>query len=129
MILALLFTAIYIPIRVAFLDQVAFGMMVFEYIIDVCFALDLFINFFSAFYDDQHSLITDRKTIAKNYLTGWFLIDFMAWYILYLCIVFLFIYSTARTVSQLLSIDYSEYSAWADSLVFSACLTLSECLK
>ena len=79
MIIALIFTAIYVPIRIAFLDQVPLELLIIEYIVDAIFFCDIFVNFFSAYYDDNHTIITDKKRIAKKYLTGWFLIDLVAW--------------------------------------------------
>ena len=42
------------------------------------FALDIFVAFNSAFYDEDYKVIDDRKIIARTYLKGWFLIDFFA---------------------------------------------------
>ena len=79
LVTCLVFTGVYIPIRITFLDEVPFGMLIFEYIIDGFFFLDIFINLISAYYDENHKLIDDPKTIAKSYLKGWFLVDAIAW--------------------------------------------------
>ena len=89
MVLALIFTAIYIPIRIAFLEEVDLGLLIIEYTIDGIFILDLGINFFIAYYGKNKGLITNNKTIIKHYLKGWFLIDFIAWYL----IIYIYIYS------------------------------------
>ena len=79
MVIALVFTAIYVPVRLAFLEKVSITFLVFEYIIDAIFILDIFFNFISAYYDEDHNLMTKKKQIAKNYLRGWFIIDLLAW--------------------------------------------------
>ena len=42
------------------------------------FVIDIFINFFSAYENDQFKIEDDRKKICFNYITGWFSIDIMA---------------------------------------------------
>jgi hypothetical protein len=42
------------------------------------FLIDLVLNFFSAYYDDEDDLIIDRTIIALRYLKSWFFIDFIA---------------------------------------------------
>lgn len=39
---------------------------------------DIFVNFNSAFVDDEGKCVTNRKIIAKKYLKSWFAIDFIA---------------------------------------------------
>lgn len=43
--------------------------------VDILFFCDIFIIFNTAIYDDDFLTITDRTAIAKEYLTGWFLLD------------------------------------------------------
>ena len=50
-------------------------------------------NFFTAYYDSDHNLITDNRQIAKNYLKGWFIVDALAWYNIYIYIYIIYIYS------------------------------------
>lgn len=45
---------------------------------DACFLLDIIINFFSAFYDEENKLISNNRVIARKYLSGWFAIDLIA---------------------------------------------------
>lgn len=42
------------------------------------FALDIIVEFNSAFYDNIFKLVDDRKAIASNYLQGMFFLDFIA---------------------------------------------------
>lgn len=50
----------------------------FLLIIDLIFLLDIFVIFFSAYEDEDLKIQDDRKSIAKNYLKGWFCIDVAA---------------------------------------------------
>ena len=47
-------------------------------IMDICFALDIVLTFLTCRYDEDFVLEQDRWEIAKSYLSGWFLIDFVA---------------------------------------------------
>ena len=47
------------------------------YLIDVFFLIDLILMFFTTIPETDRLIeITERKKIANNYLTGWFIIDF-----------------------------------------------------
>ena len=47
--------------------------------VDAIFWTDLVLSFFTSYPDKKTGkAITDRKLIIKNYLTGWFAIDFLA---------------------------------------------------
>lgn len=48
------------------------------YLIDICFFIDIILNFNSCFYFDEVNLIEDRSEIACNYIKGWFFIDTIA---------------------------------------------------
>lgn len=52
--------------------------MIFNYIVDCCFLIDIFIIFNSAVYDDDFEIIDDRAQIIQEYLKGWFAIDVIA---------------------------------------------------
>ena len=54
------------------------GLAVFSYIVDIVFWADIVLGFFTSFPDKSGKPITDRKSIAKNYLSGWFAIDFFS---------------------------------------------------
>ena len=79
-IFAIIYTAIYVPFKVAFLPgdlKIPFLDWV-DTIIDYIFVIDLFVNFFAA-YEKSTDFIEYRFTrIVANYLKGWFLIDFVA---------------------------------------------------
>lgn len=48
------------------------------YVIDALFLIDIFINMFSAYEDQDLRVQDDRKLIILNYLKGWFFIDIVA---------------------------------------------------
>ena len=61
------------------------GLLVANMAMDCIFLVDIFVQFKLAvekgeqgYYGDDVDLVTDRKTIAKMYLHGWFAIDFLA---------------------------------------------------
>ena len=67
------------PIKIAFInlgDYPDWDML--ENVLDCIFILDLFINFFRAYIDEEEELITDHCTIARTYLRGWFCIDLIS---------------------------------------------------
>ena len=75
----LILTAIITPIRVCLVDEKdAKNWFVVELIFDIYFWIDIVINFISAYIDNNNKRITKWSEIIKNYLTGWFIIDFVA---------------------------------------------------
>eukprot|EP00347_Sterkiella_histriomuscorum_P023005 403336321 len=51
---------------------------IIESVIDFFFFFDTIFNFFTSYYDDEYSLIDDRKVIVKGYLSGWFTLDLLS---------------------------------------------------
>ena len=78
--LVLLITCFQTPLNFAFQEELDSytWLIVVTYVIDLLFLIDIVINFNSAIQLDGIEMIDDRKTISKNYLTGWFLIDFLS---------------------------------------------------
>jgi hypothetical protein len=74
-LLLLIYTASFVPFKIAFLDTTVMSVVVIDYIVDFLFATDIFVNFFCAYYDDDRNLIVDRKVIAIRYLKSWFIFD------------------------------------------------------
>ena len=81
MIFILVLACLITPYRLAFIkndsDDSVFN-VAFVYLIDILFLVDIIIIFNTAYQDEFFKLITNRKVIAKNYLTGWFTIDLVA---------------------------------------------------
>lgn len=66
------------PYRISFIedeDAVDETFNQIDYFIDISFFLDLLLNFFFAFKDQDDNLITSHKKIILNYLKLWFWID------------------------------------------------------
>ncbi|CAD8153584.1 unnamed protein product [Paramecium octaurelia] len=77
-IIALLYVCFLVPYEISFKNDDTAESAVqlgFNITIDILYGIDIVINFFSAYVDDQDELIVDRKIIIKHYLTGWFLLD------------------------------------------------------
>jgi hypothetical protein len=75
----LLYTALYVPVKVAFFDETSDFMFAFDLIVDFSFLTDIVLTFFTSVEDTDANGITrmfyDKAEIAKRYLSGWFLID------------------------------------------------------
>lgn len=75
----LILTAIITPIRVGFIDDRDVDDWYYiDLSFDIYFGVDIIVNFLSAYHDEKNKLITKFSGIIKNYLTGWFPIDFIA---------------------------------------------------
>jgi hypothetical protein len=56
-----------IPLLVAFQDErEIFAYTVIDMVTNAMFALNIIVTFLSAFYDDEHNLITRHKVIVTN---------------------------------------------------------------
>lgn len=85
MAILLCIMAFYIPYRVCFYwndeeeEDETSPVFLFEMMVDAMFALDIILNFFTAYTDHSTSLvITSHKLIAKKYLKSYFLVDLIA---------------------------------------------------
>jgi potassium voltage-gated channel Eag-related subfamily H protein 7 len=75
----LIFTAYVTPYEVAFLSTKMNLMFWINRFVDIVFILDIFKNFLTAYFDDYEQYwVGDHRKIAKKYLSGWFLIDFVS---------------------------------------------------
>lgn len=53
--------------------------LVWDWVVEFFFYLDLILSFFQAYYDDtKNTVVTSFDDIYKHYLKGWFIIDFLA---------------------------------------------------
>lgn len=55
------YAATVIPFRVAFVEVDSDEWIIFDYVVDAIFMFDILINFFSAYYDEEENIVTDRK--------------------------------------------------------------------
>lgn len=77
-LILVVFQSVFTPVRIAFEEETSYEWLVADYIMDGFFVIDLFINFITAIETDEGKLISERKLIAKDYLSGWFWIDFIS---------------------------------------------------
>eukprot|EP00970_Alexandrium_tamarense_P004727 scaffold783_cov197-Alexandrium_tamarense.AAC.20 len=76
--------AFYVPFRVCFywedtLDDQDPNTFIFEAFLDCCFALDIILNFFTAYTEPKTSVVISQpRKIAMHYFRGFFLIDVIA---------------------------------------------------
>lgn len=76
--ICLIYTALNVPLNVAF-DQSENAIQVqIDFVINIMFILDLFMNFIMGYEDEDRNSETRLKMIAKKYLSTWFFIDFLA---------------------------------------------------
>lgn len=73
----IIYQAIVIPYRLCFEAEAEDFMVYVETTIDVCFLLDILVQFNTGFYR-QGKLINNRKEVVFNYIQSWFLIDLVA---------------------------------------------------
>jgi len=75
----IVFSVVIVPYRLGF-SQAATGFSLYiEYLIDICFGIDIVLSFRTAFEnDDDNTLNISSSLIASRYLRGWFLVDFLS---------------------------------------------------
>lgn len=81
MCIILFYVVLFLPIRVAFEDS---RVLLVDIVIDSFFLADMILQFFTAYQSRKGDLITNRKSIAKQYLKCWFWIDLVATFPFYL---------------------------------------------
>eukprot|EP01017_Pseudomicrothorax_dubius_P043558 TRINITY_DN7278_c0_g2_i1.p1 TRINITY_DN7278_c0_g2~~TRINITY_DN7278_c0_g2_i1.p1 ORF type:complete len:606 (-),score=184.94 TRINITY_DN7278_c0_g2_i1:149-1966(-) len=60
-------------------DPEAAGHIFFENFVEISFAIDIILRFFHEYKDNEtFEVVSDFKKIVKNYLTTWFIFDFIA---------------------------------------------------
>lgn len=74
----LFYTATVLPYRMCFNAWQYNNWMILDIIIDVVFFFDILITFNTAIVSISERLIYSRKSIAKNYMKFWFLIDLLS---------------------------------------------------
>jgi hypothetical protein len=75
LVIVLIFSSLMSPYRLAFIEVDDTKWKIINSLVDICFTLDIFIVFNTAYYDEDYKIVEDRKIIAKTYLKGWFIID------------------------------------------------------
>lgn len=78
MTLLLIYTATVTPFRIAFVDEDPIGWFIFDLTVDCLFFMDVLVNMFLAYYDDEMNIVVERKRIIVRYLKGWLIPDLFA---------------------------------------------------
>lgn len=76
--LLLIYTALFVPYQVCFMDETSEGLFMFGLVVDASFLTDVVITFCTAYLDKGGKIIDHRGKIAKNYFKLWFWIDFIS---------------------------------------------------
>jgi CRP-like cAMP-binding protein len=83
----LLYIAIMTPLREGFGLSVGLpsatnpccsASFVSELMIDLYFAVDIVLNFRTAYHDDKGEVVVEQRRVTQHYLRRWFLVDFMS---------------------------------------------------
>jgi len=80
MLFLLVISAVTEPYKLAVVedsDLETVGWQTLDWLVLVCFSVDLLVNFFTAYFDQQ-TLVVNRFRIAKHYLRTWFIVDFLS---------------------------------------------------
>ena len=79
LVLILLYTAIIMPYRLAFIDHVWFDTWFWvELTVDALFLMDFLVNLNTAYFNIDGDLVVSRRRIFLMYLRGWMLLDLLA---------------------------------------------------
>ena len=62
--IALIFTSIVTPYRVAFVERDSLAFLIIDGFIDGIFTIDIFVNFVSAYYNSSYELVDKKTKIA-----------------------------------------------------------------
>lgn len=76
-IFLLLYSVVVSPVQLAFFDTVPIGWSIVDNMVESLFFLDIFINIFSSYYDDEGNLVTSIRSVTHRYLLGWFTLDLL----------------------------------------------------
>jgi hypothetical protein len=66
------------PYRLCFSAPAEGASFIFENLVTLYFLIDLLLNFFVGYTTPKGDLITKHDAVVRNYITGWFTIDFLA---------------------------------------------------
>ena len=69
---------IVLPVKIAFFEETYLLWEIFDYFMDLCFVLEIILNFFTSYYDAKEHLVFSMKEIACNYLMFWFWVDLVS---------------------------------------------------
>lgn len=75
--LLLLYTAIWVPYKVCFEDDLSSFEFALDIVVDFLFLLDITLTFFTMYEKPDGKYELNRLLIAKHYLAGYFFLDFV----------------------------------------------------
>eukprot|EP00347_Sterkiella_histriomuscorum_P022619 403337800 len=78
LIIMLLYTALFTPYYIAFIDQTTMFEDSLDYMVDILFGVDVFITLISAYEEIDGSIEHRPERIVKSYVFSWFFIDIAA---------------------------------------------------
>jgi hypothetical protein len=78
MLVFILYTAFVIPIRIPFENNPHMFFVIFDVTMDFLFGVDILVNFFLAYENEDGEFVINRRKICINYLKGWLLLDIMS---------------------------------------------------
>lgn len=73
----LVIQSFYIPFLIGFCVPMRGWLVYLDFVINVCFMVDIIVSFNTAFYI-RGNLVLNRREIAKRYLKSWFLVDLIS---------------------------------------------------
>jgi hypothetical protein len=78
-VILLIYTAIFVPYKVAFVEEPSKSDKVIDYLIDILFTIDIFVNFMSGYEDEEEGkVVKNIRLNALGYLKSWFFPDVLA---------------------------------------------------
>jgi hypothetical protein len=79
MTIVLIVMCIFTPLNLSFMwHKQGLGPKIINHTIDLFYFIDVFVIFNSAYLENDIYLVVNRKSIAKRYLKGWFVIDIIS---------------------------------------------------
>jgi potassium channel len=79
MVILLIYTAFVVPFKISFIEEDPVVLTIIDYMVDILFAIDIFVNFITAYDDEERGVpVRNPKKIASNYLKSWFIMDLLA---------------------------------------------------
>lgn len=74
----LFYSIIFVPVKVSFYDDSSKSMLIWDFIVDGSFFIDILLTFFTGIERNDHSIEKDHHIIAREYFKLWFWIDLMS---------------------------------------------------
>lgn len=74
----IMYSVVAIPFRIGFDREASHGELLFDILVDVCFCIDMIVNFITAYRDADGQLVMNPAQIRRHYLKTWFCVDFFS---------------------------------------------------